>query len=220
MEKEIKHEDIVEQNTTHSDDVASESNDEVHEQPVVLPEPKVTERKTVGGIDVVLDKSKSVKDQAKDLVEVASTAKAVEDEQLVNDLTELKKKELLEGAQSNVKEEQAKGAHAEKNLQDANYGVYSGIADLIGLKKPLPNATLKALMVILQPILVVYYVIVGFITGVINITMDCINAITERFVDFTKNAKRVIIAAFIVALLVIVWLVIYWLLRKYGVIAW
>lgn len=165
-----------------------------------------------------LDKSKSVAEQAEDLVNLAATAKAVEDEKLVNDITSLKKEELKTSAETKAKEKTAESKKSEKKLQEANYGVYEGIADLIGLKKPLPNKMLNALMWILIPFLIIYYVAVGFVTGIINITMDCVNAIVIRFAEFTKPAKTVIIFVMILLLAATIILVILFLLRNYGII--
>ncbi|MBR2883092.1 MAG: hypothetical protein IKB96_12290 [Prevotella sp.] len=81
-----------------------------------------------------LDKDKTYTEQAKDLVGVIATQKAVEDEELVRDITETKKEELRTGADANLKEEQAKAKTAEKNLQEANYGVYEGVATYAGVK--------------------------------------------------------------------------------------
>ena len=167
-----------------------------------------------------LDKTKSVTEQAKDLVGLAATSNAVRDEGLVENITEKKKEELKTAADTALKTEQVKSSTTEKELQEANYGVYQGIADLIGLKKPLPNKMLKALMLILQPLLIVYYVIIGFITGIINVTMDCINAVTERFATFTKVARKIIIFVAILLLIVIIFLVIKFFLNKYGIINW
>lgn len=171
-------------------------------------------------IQIHLDKNKSVKEQAKDIVQLAATQEAVKDEELVKDITELKKDELRESASTSLKEEQVKSAHTEKELQHAKYGVYEGIADYIGLKKALPEKMLHALMYILMPLLIIYYVIVGFVTGIINISMDCLNAITERFAQFTKPGKKVIIFAALVLLIVIIFLVIKFFLNKYGIIDW
>lgn len=142
---------------------------------------------------------KSLKEQAKDFVDLAATSKAVEDVALVNKITDYKKEELETGAATSLKEEQVKSSEAEKALQKANYGTYEGIAELIGLKKPLPNKMLCALMYILIPFLVVYYFVVGLITGLVNITMDCINAVVTRFAEFTKPAKKIILFILIVA---------------------
>lgn len=167
-----------------------------------------------------LDKTKTVTEQAKDLVGLAATSKAVEDETLVEDITKTKKEELKLAAETSRKEEEVKSSKTEKALQDANYGIYSGIADLIGLKKPLPNRMLKVLMFILMPLLVIYYTVFGFITGIINVTMDCVNAVTERFAAFTKPAKKVIIFFAGLVVLAIIFLVIKFFLNKYGIIDW
>lgn len=204
--------------TKEADTPAEEVSEQSVEQPQPIVEVRKEERQNIGGLEVVLDKSKSVSEQAEDMVEAAATAAAVEDDELVQDLTDIKKDELKHGFEAKLKRKQSESANAETELQKANYGNYQGIAELIGLKKPLPNATLKALMLILQPILVVYYAVVGSVTGIINITMECVNSIAERFVEFTKSAKKIIVIVFLIALITIIILVILAILRKYQVI--
>lgn len=165
-----------------------------------------------------LDTNKTVADQAQDLVDLAATSKAVEDEKLVDDITAIKKEELKIHAETRAKEKTAESKKSEKKLQEATYGVYEGIADLIGLKKPLPNKMLKSLMWILIPFLILYYFMVGLITGIINITMDCVNAIVIRFAEFTKPARNVIVFVLITFLAGSIIIVILFLLKKYGII--
>lgn len=186
---------------------------------VIKPEDLVS--KAVSSLDDIkfeLDKTKSLKEQAKDVVDLAATSKAVQDDKLVNDITNFKKEELKTSAESSLKEEQVKSKEAEKKLQEANYGVYNGIAILIGLKKPLPNPMLKALMWILAPFLVLYYFIIGLLTGIINITMDCINSIVVRFAEFTKPARKIILFILLLSVAISIILTIVFLLKHFGVI--
>lgn len=208
--QELLTEDTVEKDTSTSVPVTTSSDDKEHH---IIDVPKTD-------IHFELDRSKSVTEQAKDLVGLAATSRAVEDEELVENITEKKKDELKTAADTSLKQEQVRSSETEKQLQTANYGIYEGIADLIGLKKPLPNKMLKALMFILIPLLIVYYTIVGFITGVINVTMDCVNAITERFAAFTKSARKVIIFVAMLVLIGVIFLVIKFFLNKYGIIDW
>ena len=169
-------------------------------------------------IKVELDKSKTVKEQAQDLVELAATMKAVEDDSLVSDITGLKKEELKQNAETSLKQEHIKSKESEKKLQEASYGVYEGIADLIGLKKPLPNKMLKVLMFILMPLLICYYSVMGLITGIINVTMDCVNSVVVRFAEFTKPAKKIILFLLVLFLCGSVALIVVHYLKLYNII--
>ena len=202
------------------DEVESEVKEEPKESaPLVKKEESDIEKRKIGDLQVSIDRSKSAGHQAKELVSAAATAKAIQDQELVENITSLKKDELKANAESSLKEELTKSKEAESKLQAANYGVYEGIADLIGLKKPLPNGMLKILMLILMPLLIAYYVVFGVFTGIINITMDCVNAIVSRFAEFTKPARKVIIFVAIVAAIGLTFFVVWSLLKKYNVIA-
>ena len=63
-----------------------------------------------------LDTNKTVADQAQDLVDLAATSKAVEDEKLVNDITAIKKEELKIHAETRAKEKTAESKKSEKKL--------------------------------------------------------------------------------------------------------
>lgn len=132
-------------------------------------------------LKVELDKDKTYTEQAKDLVGVMATQKAIEDEDLVKDITEAKKEELRTGADANLKEEQAKAKTAEKTLQEANYGVYEGVATYAGVKKPLPKGMQRVLFSILSFFQIVVLILVGTPTSIINILADCVDSIFKNY---------------------------------------
>ena len=60
--------------------------------------------------------------------------------------------------------------------------------------------------------------LLGLITGIINITMDCVNAVVLRFAEFTKPAKKIILFLLTVFIVAMIVLTILFFLRKYGII--
>lgn len=198
-EEEIKKENSTSPETNHSiivkddtpSDVAIISND--IETPVLHP---------------VLDKSKDLNEQAKDVVNVIATKEAIKDEKLVSDVTQTKTEELKINAESNLKEEQVHSKEKDKKLNEADYGIYEGVATYAGIKKALPHGMQKVLFTILSFIQIVVLVIVGIPVSLINILADCIDSIVKKLTSIAKSAKFLVLGLIIVALLgLIVWIV-------------
>ena len=162
-----------------------------------------------------VDTSKTFSEQAKDVVGAMATAKAIQDEKLVKNVTEAKKDELSSRAEAEAKSEKAKTKDAEKKLQESTFGIYEGVASYIGLKRALPERMLKILMLFIQPIVGIFITVIGLPISIIAICMDGINVLAEKFAAISENAKRIVKALWWIALVVIGILVINALLQRY-----
>lgn len=176
---------------------------------------KQNETVKVPTLNFELDKTKSFNDQAKDIVGAMATAKAIEDEKLVKNVTAAKKDELTSKAEADAKTEKAKNKDAEKKLQESTFGIYEGVASYIGLKRALPEKMLKLLMAFIQPMLGLFIFAIGLPIGIIAIMMDGINVLAEKFAQISENAKRIVKALWWIALITIALLVINFLLNKF-----
>lgn len=169
-------------------------------------------------LKVELDKDKTYTEQAKDLVGVMATQKAIEDEDLVKDITEAKKEELRTGADANLKEEQAKAKTAEKTLQEANYGVYEGVATYAGVKKPLPKGMQRVLFNILSFFQIVVLILVGTPTSIINILADCVDSIFKKLSSIAKSARVLVVSLLVIGAVALVTYIVITTLKKYSII--
>lgn len=169
-------------------------------------------------LKVELDKDKTYTEQAKDLVGVMATQKAIEDEDLVKDITEAKKEELRTGADANLKEEQAKAKTAEKTLQEANYGVYEGVATYAGVKKPLPKGMQRVLFSILSFFQIVVLILVGTPTSIINILADCVDSIFKKLSSIAKSARVLVVSLLVIGAVALVTYIVITTLKKYSII--
>ena len=167
-------------------------------------------------LKVELDKDKTYTEQAKDLVGVMATQKAIEDEDLVKDITEAKKEELRTGADANLKEEQAKAKTAEKTLQEANYGVYEGVATYAGVKKPLPKGMQRVLFSILSFFQIVVLILVGTPTSIINILADCVDSIFKKLSSIAKSARVLVVSLLVIGVVALVTYIVITTLQKYS----
>lgn len=142
---------------------------------------------------VVFDPNKSPTEQAKDIVDVLSTQRAVEDQTLVGEITDAKKKELLSHANASLKKGEAENKNADIQLQEANYGVYSGVANYAGIKKPLPQNMQKVLFIILSIFQTILLIGWGLPISVVNIVADGIDSIVKKLGSITKSAMWIVL---------------------------
>lgn len=185
--------------------LANEAKTDLAEVPKALPEFEV-------------DKSKSYTEQAKDIVGALATQKAVEDDKLVDTITDIKKEELTESATANLKEEKVKAKDAEKKLNAANYGIFEGVATYAGIKKPLPAKMQKILFTILGGLQTFFLVLIGLPTSIITIIADCIDAIVKKLSSIAKSAKYLVLVLLAGgAVAIIVWIIIA-ILKHYSII--
>ncbi len=160
------------------------------------------------------NEEKSLKEQAKDFVGAMAVKNAVEDTELVEDLTEKAKEELKQSATANLKEEKAKSKQADINLQSAEYGVFEGVATYAGIKKPLPKKMQVVLFAILSVIQTLFLIIIGTPISIINIIADCIDSVVKKLSSIAKSSMWLVL----ILLLVIVVAVVLMILKKNQVI--
>lgn len=164
-----------------------------------------------------LNKDKSFSEQAKDFVGAVATQEAISDEKLRKKVVEHKKEELESRAEAEKKKEQAQNKKAEEELQKATFGVYQGIAELIGLKKPLPEKMLRRLMFFVQPIVGLFVLLIGIPTAIIGAIMDGINTIAEKFSTFAETTQNIIKNLVKLALITFIVLIINSFLSQFGI---
>jgi hypothetical protein len=164
------------------------------------------------------NQDKSFSDQAKDYVGILATKKAVEDERLVDDITEKKKEELKHNADAHLKTEKAESKRADSKLQEAEYGVYSGIATYAGIKKPLPSKFQKILFLVLIFIQAPFFFFFGGLTSGINIICDCVDSIVKKLSSIAKSARILVLSLLILGVIALAGYIIYSFLTSYNVI--
>ena len=164
-----------------------------------LVEKKQTENNSVSDsapaqIKFDIDHKKSYSEQAKDIVGLNATAKAISDEHLAKDVTDRKKAEILNYADANLKKEEAENKKADIQLQEANYGVHSGVAAYAGIKKPLPQKMQNVLFAILSAVQTVLLILFGIPVSIINIIADGVDSVVKKLATLTRSAMWIVLA--------------------------
>ena len=170
----------------------------------------------VDDIKMKLDTSKSLEEQAMDVAGAAATFEALKSEDTQKELTGIKSEELVTKAEARSKKAKAEVKTEEKNLQAANYGIYEGIAEYASIKKPLPDTMQKIIFAILGVLQGFIIVIFGLVFSLVNIVMDMINGLAQRFAELTANAKKIAIALFVAFAVVVVLLIILYSIETYA----
>jgi hypothetical protein len=158
------------------------------------------------------DESKTFNEQAKEMVGALATKEAIEDESLRKDITETKKKELKSSAEKELKKEQ-------ENLQEAEYGVYKGIASYAGVKKPLPQRYQKILFTLYMILLFPFQLLVGTVFCVVNFFADCVDNFITKLGSIAKNAKILVLSVLALGGVALTVYIIVTLLQKYNIIS-
>ena len=140
---------------------------------------------------------KSYAQRAREIVGVLATQEAIKDETLVKDVTNRRKAALLNSADADMKREEAENKKAEIELQEANYGVYSGVANYAGIKKPLPKRMQNILFTILSALQMIYLIAFGIPISIINITADGIDSVVKKLGTLTKSAMWIVLVIII-----------------------
>ena len=161
----------------------------------------------------------SLEEKAREHIGAVATIRAVQDQELVDELTESKKQELRQMASAQRITGQAESRNAEIKLQEANYGVYSGVASYAGIKKPLPQFMQKIIFVFLSVLQGILLIFLGSFTSVINIIAEQIDSVVKRLSSIAKSAKVLVLSLLGLGFIALVAYVIMTLLKRYNMIA-
>lgn len=137
-------------------------------------------------------------------VRLRSTEIAVMDEGVVGDLVEKRKEELKKRADAHLKNEEAESKKADIQLQEANYGVYSGVATYAGIKKPLPAKMQNILFTILSVFQTIFLIVLGIPVSIINMLADGTDSVVKKLCGITKSAMWIVLLCLFVALVVLI----------------
>jgi Fe2+ transport system protein B len=168
-------------------------------------------------IDFKIDHEKAYSEQAKDIVGVKATETALKDEELAKSVTERKKAELLNFADASLKNEEAENKKAEIKLQEANFGVYDGVATYAGIKKPLPQKMQNVLFSILSAIQTILLIMLGVPISIINIVADGVDSVVKKLETLTRSARWIVLLAILVGAAYLAFIVINHLLAVNGI---
>lgn len=136
---------------------------------------------SVEDIKFKIDNSKSMEEQAEDIVGAMATAKAVQDEDTAQSLAEKKAEELKAKASAKEKKAQAAEFTAETQRQEAERSLYEAVLETFGIFKHLPKWLMKTLVLIFSPIYVALNLIIGVPCGIVKTLIINVDGIICRY---------------------------------------
>lgn len=161
----------------------------------------------------------SLEEQAKEIVGVRATERAISDEALTDGVTDRKKAEILNHAEAHLKQEQAENKKADILLQEADFGVYKGVATYAGIKKALPQKMQKILFPILGAVQIFFLLFFGIPTSLISIVSDEVESVITKLGTLAKASRRIVIAALAIGAIAVLMVVAKFFLQKFGIFA-
>lgn len=169
-------------------------------------------------VEFQVDRTKSYEEQAKDLVGLKATEQAIQDDDLTKGVTDRKKAEILNHADAHLKKEEAENKKADTLLQEANYGVYEGVATYAGIKKPLPQKMQNILFAILSAVQTILLIAFGIPISLINIIADGVDSIVKKLGNITRSARWIVLIALVAGVVWLILLIVKYFLTKSGII--
>lgn len=154
----------------------------------------------------------------KEAVDFLATKSALSDEHLAEEITNAKKEELKESAIATLKKEKAENKNAEAILQIANFGVYEGVANYAGIKKPLPKFMQSFLFTFLSVIQTIWLICTGVPTSIIVITADCVDVIVRKLSSIAKSARWCVVVIILLIALYCLFSIGMSLLKSHGIL--
>lgn len=147
--------------------------------------------------------------QIKDLVNNLAIQKALSDESLARELTEKKRQELLNTADNQLKTNQAESRQADVAIQEAEFGVFKGVAEYAGIKHALPLKMQQIIFSFLSILQGIFFIILGSPISIINIAIEQIDSVVVKLNSVAKSVKRIVVSLLIVGVIAIAILIIY-----------
>lgn len=177
---------------------------------------------SVDDIQLTLDKTRSMEQQAEDIVGAMATARAVQDEDTAQSLADKKAAELKARAKAKVKQAEAAETQATTDKEEAQRQRYEAVLQTFGIKTHLPKLLLKIMLLIFSPIYIVLNLVIGIPCGFVKVIIDNIDNILVRYENADeKNKPKIkftVLFLLIAGAVAAVGYVVYLVLKKYGII--
>jgi hypothetical protein len=140
-------------------------------------------------IKLHLDTTKTMEEQAEDVVSAMATARAVSNEDTAKELTEKKAEELKARASAKEKKAETENLIAQTEQQKAERDRYEAVLETFGIYKHLPSWLMKVLVFIFSPIYVFFNLVIGLPCGLVKILIINIDGIFTRYDDADDRRK-------------------------------
>lgn len=136
-----------------------------------------------------LNENKSFEEQAEDVVNAMAIANAVQDEEVVKQLTEHKAEELRHKSESKSKQAEKESLRAETEKQNAERELYEGVLQTFGITKHLPKWLMAIMITVLSPLYLLLTLLIGVPFGFVKTIIDNIDNVLCRYERVDEKLK-------------------------------
>ena len=156
-----------------------------------------------------VDPNKALKEQVKEYIDTLATQKALANNELANEITEKKRQELSLSADTQLKAEQVQSKKAQVTIQEAQYGVFEGVAKYAGISHPLPTKMQQIVFCFLSVLQAIVLILFGTPISIINITIEQVDSVVNKLNSVAKSVRRIVLSSILIIFIAIIVLIIY-----------
>ena len=155
------------------------------------------------------DPNKALKEQVKEYIDAMATQKALSNTALADEITEKKTQELSLSADTQLKMEQAQSKKADVAMQEAQFGIFEGVAKYAGISHPLPVKVQQIVFGFLSVFQAILFILLGTPASFINIVIEEVDSVFSKLNSVAKAVRRIVVSSIIVIIITIGVLIFY-----------
>lgn len=168
------------------------------------------------------DESKTIDQNANDLVELKASKVASEDEQFIEQIAETKKKAIEKSAAANkeihIAKKEAEKINALTQIDVAFYEQWKYVLNWGGIKEPTKRIFSIFMLLLILPFFTIVTLVITLPISIVKTLLMTINNLIEEVKTFGKLARSIALSLFIIGIMALIAYIIYFYLNKYGII--
>lgn len=189
---------------TNFDELEKEQKQENAVQSVAQTSDKSIADVSLKDVKFRLNTNQTYEEQAKDVVNVIATVKAVEDEATVQALAKGKQDELIGEQQSKVKKTQKDFINAQTEVQKAEYDSNKALFDTFNIISHLPKWLQMIVVPLLTPFYLIGVLVIKVPCGFVRMLIDGVDGIICRYERADERTRpRIKVTVWIIFALVV-----------------
>ena len=135
------------------------------------------------------DSTKTVSEQIEEAAEVGATVKAVESEDIQEQMASAKGEQLVENVKAKAASARAERTKAETEEQRAKREQNEAMLGIFNADKHYPEWFRKIVIIMFTPFYIALLLVIGVPTGILRFTLDCIDGILVRYESVDEKRK-------------------------------
>lgn len=165
------------------------------------------------------DSTKSVTEQIEEAAEVGATVKAVESEEIQEQMASAKGEQLVQNVRAKAADARAERVKAETEEQKAKREQNEAMLGIFNADKHYPEWFRKIVIIMFTPFYITLLLLIGVPTGILRFTLDCIDGILVRYENVDEKRKpKVRVTFWVILFLAVISAVVFPVLKYFKII--